>query len=114
MWLALRHGSVTIRGLVQKKNSMKLTSKLKTISIKCNPPRYTTRELEHGINAGLESPYHIRLSGQSPGDDAAARRRYVKNWQKGCGLCKGCKYHNAGSKTVGGHCKLKEQEHCAR
>jgi len=96
---------------------MNVIEKIKTFNIKINPPRRSRRELIEKTNVGFEPAYRIgKVEGidRSIKDQAAGNRKYAKNWSKMHGLCEGCEHHDAKNKTVGGHCKLKETEHCVR
>ena len=96
---------------------MNTAEKLKSVAVKVNPPRRSREYWLKMANTDLDGKYTgppLRGIGRSLRDSAAEGRRYAKNFARMQGLCKDCKHHNARSKAVGGHCKLREQEHCVR
>jgi len=96
--------------------TMKLAEKIKTVSVKCQPPRYSRRELLEKTQVGMNPKYRIPVEaiGRSLKDSAASRRHYGKGWARMKGWCLTCE-HFKGKEVPGGqHCKLKELEHCVK
>jgi len=96
---------------------MKVIDKLKSIAVKINPPRRSREEFVYMSNLDADGKYNgpsLRGMGRSLKEAADGRRKYAKNYARIQGLCKGCEHFDSESKTVGGHCRLKAEENCAR
>ena len=64
-----------------------ITEKLKTVAVKCNPPRRSRAEIIEKCNVGFVPKYQTsnRAIGQSLAERKASLRRYSDNWDKAFG-----------------------------
>lgn len=95
---------------------MQVAEKLKTVNIKCSPPRYTRAELIEKTNYGFKDKYRQQSEGigRSMEDRKADRRLYAKNFARIQGLCIGCEYYVPDTERPGEHCSRAESECCVK
>ena len=62
----------------------KIAEKVKTVAVKCNPPRMSRADRLRGCQTGLADKYKSKTEGigRSVKDRAECQKKYAEGWEK--------------------------------